>query len=362
MVDGRGVDENAVLYITNDLMPVINDADIVIKRNLESVDVDHYNNIIVNKSMLADSSKNNLQKALLNHSKIIITGNISENSVREYFGLELRLSFEEESRPEENVQHEDNMVDVSQFGLAGRLIYKHEADIFITPIRVENIDNSADLLGAFKYCFNYDYANLIDSSREQFGIRYSNAWSSVGVNTETYVMDSRGTINTAIAINKNDGNPNSNDQYLSHVRYTVDTDMNPGWFLDRTEVEVRGRQTSLIYDYGPNNMTNPPDATISFNLPFTLSISFSPGPARINIRRVAGGIDSNNCKLRFNAVSLFGISAVTDAMFAQADIQSYQSSSGFFFGYGQFYATTNGYQGSNSRTYFNSIWDSINGS
>lgn len=154
------LDEDVILYITNDFRPANEDDEIVPVNDITSIDLAGYSNIIIDKEMLVDSSKTDLQKALMNQSKIIIAGDTTENEVREYFGLEKKMIIKEENPPEKSTLQEDNMVDASQFGLAGRLIYKDEIDTLITAIRVENIGNPADLFDAYKYCFNYDYAKL----------------------------------------------------------------------------------------------------------------------------------------------------------------------------------------------------------
>ena len=367
-VDVRAFDVDTILYITEKTCPLKDgNVNIVWAKSFKTIDIDNYDFIIVDKALMSTSVKTNLQEAFFNKTRIIIAGDISRNEVREYFGLEKNTNNEEDVKSEADVKYtenplqEDNIVDVSKFPSVGKLIYQDTIGTNITEIIVEDFSNDEKLLDAFIYCFTYDYSELSKSADSPETKSYTYSWSNVDIDTSTYIT-ARCTINTAIKLDKNDGNPNSNDEYLGHAGYVVDTDMNSGYYLDQTDVEVKGRATSLVYAYGPPNMTNPSNATISFGLPFSLNISFTPGAARVNISKLAGGINSNNLKTRFNPVTIFGTNGLGGSMLAEADIETYQPSTSYFYGYGQFYVKTVMYNWNSPMTYYNQSWDGVSGS
>ena len=354
-----------IQLINNDVMYIENDEAI-------SIDVNEVKNIELTMAALNNSTNDEfIKNAFQNGTRVFIKDSeISRNEVRRYFGLEEK-DYTLVSRNEEEVDDGNDAinVDVSLLEQTGLMIYKEDEIINITLLRVENYKNDNVVSNAIDGVFVKDYIGLTTEDMTIEGIStdsmiaegvmttetFSLEWNSVDIDTSTYIV-ARGEFDTSLNLYSYVNNPNPNDQYISYVPYIADIQMNTGWYIDKTELEIMGHDSSLIAGYGPLN-TSSNTASVSFGLPYSVSVTIDMGTT-VDIDKIAGGINSRNFKVRYNAETSLGINAVSTYMNAQAHIESYQTNSSLE-GYGYFKVYTVGYQFSSPINYYNSTADFV---
>lgn len=373
--------EDQTLYIASqsnvskvEVPQQINGLDITEESTIDSR-LSSYDNIIVDADRLGDELNTSLITAFDDQSRIFVLGDISVNSVRSYFGLDEIPEDISEAMHEVNSAAEIdplcNSVDVSAFEVLGVLIYRDISGSNVTQVRIEDSANDNLVATALQYCFAHDYLALATRSGDNAvsTMSYTNSWTNVDVNTETYVT-TRCTISTSIKLDKNSGNPNSNGEYLQYTPYVVEVEVNSGstiYSIRKVEVTVKGSSSSTIYDYGPLDQSCGASASVSFGLPYSINVSFNPG-SKVAISKISGGIDSNSVKICYQPKTVIGLDGYEyDGIRCEAHIEAYQANSGYLYGYGQYGVYTyehDSYSGDaiNYLKYYNSTWDTVSGS
>ena len=372
---------NDMLFISND-----NSLDAILsQRNWDTLstneminaDISEYRNIVISFSDLNTTLKSKIVSQFENMARIIVLGEVTHQAVRSYFGVSSNLDSVSEELPENShsidssIISSGNSVDISSFDTLGVLIYRTANGVNVTKIKIEDSTNKIRVAEGLEYCLSYDYFALVNSNATTTRSGgYTNTWINVDVNTYTHLA-TRCTINTSIKIDKNSGNPNSNNEYLQYTPYIVDIDVVKSdsnvYSIHKVEVEVKGSSSSLIYDYGPLNQSCGASASVSFGLPYSISVSFTPG-SNVGITRSAGGINSNSVKIKYQIKSPAGLNGYEyDGVRCEAHIESYQRNNRYLYGYGQFNVYTyvhSSYSGepSNLIRYYNSVWDTGSGS
>lgn len=355
----------------------INDSSVkVIKeKDFKSLKSTGPENIIVDNNMLENEDvKLYLSDVYNNNGRIFVKGmKTTRNNVRKYFGLkekEYPLN-KDINTSESTVENNNNekMVDVSKFDTIGMLIYKDGNINNITQLSVELSNDKNQVNKAIKNCFGYDYLKLsgYESNKSSALLQkneayasYTELWEQIDLDTTTW-STARGYVYTSIKLKENSGNPDQNGNYLIYVPYKLDVEMDNGFYIDKTEIAVKGSTGSLIDDYGPTP-TSDSTTSFSFSLPYSLSVGFDVGTT-VDVTKISGGYDSNSLKLKYDVVTdlgLISVNAVDTQMHCEAHIESYQTSS-FLKGSGQWYAYTCKYQFADPITYYNSTWDYASG-
>lgn len=315
-----------------------------------------------------------------NGARIVIMGKAASEYSCGIFGVEIdckdvpdeaqcdgRLSWQSE-----NTSNKIE-VDVSAFDSLGVLIYKDIAGLIVTEIKIEDISNDKMLADGLMYCLSYDYSGLAFDSETHDRGGYTNSWINVAVKTATYLCD-RCTITTSIKLDKNSGNPNSNNQYLQYLAYKVDIDVSEAsgspdesrFSIRRAEVEAKGGPNSKIYDYGPKNQNVGSSGSLSFSLPFSIGVSFST-ESRVAISRTKGGIDSNDVAIQYQPKTVIWINGYEyDGIHCEAHTESYQQGTSYYYGYGTFRIDTYAhysYSGDPHSliSYYLPGWDTVSG-
>nr|WP_312580176.1 hypothetical protein [Sedimentibacter sp.] len=350
----------------------INDSSVkVIKekdfKSLKSTELEY---VIVDSNMLENEDVKFYLSDVYNHNgKIFVKGkDTTRNSVRKYFGLkEKEYPINKDiSSSESTVENNNNekMVDVSKFATIGMLIYKDGNINNVTQLSVELSNDENQVNKAIENCFGYDYLKLSGyESNESSALlqkneayaSYTELWEQIDVDTTTW-STARGYVYTSIKLKENSGNPDQSGNYLIYVPYKLDVEMDAGFYIDKTIIEVKGGTGSLIDDYGPTP-TSSSKTSFSFSLPYSLGVAFDVG-TKVDVTKTSGGYDSNNLKLNYDVVTL--VNAVDTQMHCEAHIESYQTSSSLK-GSGQWHAYTCKYQFADPITYYNSTWDSVSG-
>lgn len=294
-------------------------------------------NIITTSDMLCDNFQNEFRTAFEQDNRILITGDISEEEVREYFNLPVAdhtrsdISNAKEGGIEGNqspaVEYEEAVerVNISEFAILGHLVYQDQVGTNVTSIYVSDTTNSELIADTISYCFSYDYLGLSDRATTN---DYENSWINLDISSDTYSHE-RAIITTSLAIEKNAGNPNSDGEYLFYIPYRVDVSPIEPYAISYVDLDVHGADDSLVYDYGPANTSCSANASISFQLPYAISVSFSPGTS-VDVERIDGGLDSNNFTVRYQPKNFLGFDTYThDDMQCEAHIEGYQD--GYFY-------------------------------
>lgn len=334
-----------------------------------------YDNIIVDIDRFNNAAKVDLLSAYNNQCRIFVLGDASVNSVRSYFGLDMIAEDISKSmnevKSENSIGTLENTVDMSSFDVLGVLVYRDISGTNVTQVRIESLADKELIATALQYCFSYDYFSLANISGNSMTVTadYTNSWTNVDVTTETFVA-TRCTVSSSLKLDKNAGNPNSNGEYLQYTPYVVEVDVNSGstvYSVRKVEVEVKGGANSTIYDYGPLNQSCGASASVSFGLPYSINVSFTPG-SKVSISKVSGGINSNSVKICYQPKTLIGIDGYEyDGIRCEAHIEAYQSNNKYLYGYGQYSVHTyehDSYSGDpiNYLKYTNSEWDIASGS
>ena len=258
----EATDNGNVFYLGEQEQTAIDIGEVQVIETLDGITCTEATKLITTDEMLNGSLKQELRTALAENSRILVLGNTSEESLREYFGLPSKPVYVQES-VEENISENETrnteyaedvrVVDVAEFPMLGRMLYQNEAGINVTGVYVEDINNEALVESAIDYCFEYDYFGL-SGSRNVAARDFSSSWTNVDINTGTYVQE-RATITTSIGIEKNDGNPNFNGEYLFYLPYKVDVDIKTPYVIHNVKVNVAGGNLSKVYDYGPKDLS-----------------------------------------------------------------------------------------------------------
>lgn len=352
--------------------------DTITPSELHHSDISKYNSIVIAYDDLTTALKSNVVSRFETNARIIVLGDITVQTVRKYFGVESvedSVSAElSEKRREADLainNRGESAVDVSSFDPLGVLIYKTVQGVNATEIKIEDAANKVKVADGLEYCLSYDYIDLaISNTDKNRSGGYTNTWINVDVNTATY-LTTRCAINTSIKLDKNSGNPNSDNEYLQYTPYVVDVDVvkssSDTYSIRKVDVKVKGSSSSLIYDYGPLNQSCGASASVSFGLPYSVSVSFSPG-SKVGITRLNGGINSNTVTIQYQIKTPIGLNGYEyDGVRCEGHIESYQRNTSYLYGYGQFNVYTyihDFYSGepSNLITYYNSTWDTASGS
>ena len=150
--------------------------------------VKEYSNLVIEEEALDEEIQKTLREAFENETKIFVTGNITANAIREYFGLDTVEAVAEDVREvgETAKQEEDDVryVDVSLFPTVGRLIYQDWRGTNITTVKSSNSEHWKDPTGLIEKCFNYDYlynTTGVEKAKRRAG---ADTWSRVDVITD----------------------------------------------------------------------------------------------------------------------------------------------------------------------------------
>lgn len=205
----EATDNGNVFYLGEQEQTAIDIGEVQVIETLDGITCTEATKLITTDEMLNGSLKQELRTALAENSRILVLGNTSEESLREYFGLPSKPVYVQES-VEENISENETrnteyaedvrVVDVAEFPMLGRMLYQNEAGINVTGVYVEDINNEALVESAIDYCFEYDYFGL-SGSRNVAARDFSSSWTNVDINTGTYVQE-RATITTSIGIEK----------------------------------------------------------------------------------------------------------------------------------------------------------------
>lgn len=289
--------------------------------------VKEYSNLVIEEEALDEEIQKTLREAFENETKIFVTGNITANAIREYFGLDTVEAVAEDVREVgETAKQEENdvrYVDVSLFPTVGRLIYQDWRGTNVTTVKSSNSEHWKDPTGLIEKCFNYDYlynTTGVEKAKRRAG---ADTWSRVDVVTDTFECGDRCVVSTSIRLDKYDGNPDSRGNYYYYVPFIVDIENNAT--IQKVDVTTYGAPSSKIADYGPTATSVGAGASISFSLPKAISVSFTPGP-RTKISKISGGIDNKAVTIRYQPRSMAGLDSYTqDDIRCDAHIESYQS-------------------------------------
>lgn len=332
----EATDNGNVFYLGEQEQTAIDIGEVQVIETLDGITCTEATKLITTDEKLNGSLKQELRTALAENSRILVLGNTSEESLREYFGLPSKPVYVQES-VEENISENETrnteyaedvrVVDVAEFPMLGRMLYQNEAGINVTGVYVEDINNEALVESAIDYCFEYDYFGL-SGSRNVAARDFSSSWTNVDINTGTYVQE-RATITTSIGIEKNDGNPNFNGEYLFYLPYKVDVDIKTPYVIHNVKVNVAGGNLSKVYDYGPKDLSCNANVSVSFQLPQAISVSFTPG-TKVAISKVGGGLDSNYFTVKYQPKNFLNVDTYTpDRMQCEAHIEGYQEYNSF---------------------------------
>jgi len=333
---------------------------------LPNTDLSAYNNIIVQAECLTSSVEESIVEAYNSSSRIVFLGDISINTVRDFLGLdqnEMTNSTDQRYPQEhENEVEQEGMENVSNYPSIGKMIYQDNRGVNITDIRVKEPENETLVKNAVLRCLEYDYLYLSTGVTEDNAILrsgdFSNSWRNVDVMTKSYTLgDDYGTVNVSLKVDKNTGNPNSSGEYLYYVPYIIDIEMRAGYYIENATAEVGGSDTSKIYDYGPTNTSCSANASISFGLPYSVSVTFSPG-SKVAITKESGGIDSKTVKIKYQPKDALGVNAVASNLRCDAHAETYDTNSTAF-GTGQFRIQVGEYR--QTITTYYSKWDTVSG-
>ena len=274
-----------------------------------------------------------LKEALKDNSRIFVVGELMEEDVREFFDLPVNAMVNQKelmntvSKDELDGYGEDvEVVNVAEFPMLGQMVYQDEGNTNVTCVYVESLSDSELIADAIDYCFEYDYlefSGVINRTGD-----FSNSWSNVDISTKTYQY-TRATITTSIGIDRNDGNPNSDGEYLFYVPYKVDVDIAAPYAIHNVKLDLAGNRASKVYDYGPKDVSCDANASVSSQLPKAISVSFTPG-TKVAISKVSGGLDSNNFAVEYQPKNFLAVDSYTsDRMQCEAHIEGYQTGSYF---------------------------------
>lgn len=332
--------------------------------------------ILIDQELLENSDvKSKLPNLFNNESKIFIIGeNLSKNDVRDYFGLKAKTYTKEENKINNTKNESENMVDVSQFKTIGYLVSREPGITNVTQLKVEEHENINKVEEAIAYVFNYDYKKLALGEEKlvelNLALAYSYSWTNVDVDSDTY-STARGNITTSSILDKNDGNPNSNGEYLFYSGYKIDVDMasGSGYVVQNTVAHLKGKSGCKVYDYGPSDGVFSQSGPISFTLSFMhTSFGFTPISKTV-VSKTSGGLDSDHVEIKYDYRNWLGLKDYWDSMRAEVHMEGYQTSS-YFEAKGQFHVSTHYETLSDantiiyidSLTYYNGAWDIVSGS
>lgn len=337
---------NNIIYVGNEEMAAIAleklPMDVVSVETFDGVEYSEKTNFITTDEMLNGDYKHWFNSVFEENNRIFVLGDISEEDMREYFDLPTKNSAYQEKANSTSDDADANfyakygesveIVNVAEFPVLGRMIYQNEEGTNVTTVYVEDLNDMALVANTIDYCFSYDYLRL--SSEAAKARDFNNSWSNVDVNTNTYSHE-RATVTTSIGIDKNDGNPNSDGEYLFYVPYRVDVDVNVPYVTHNVSLDVAGNIASSVYEYGPKDISCDANASVSFQLPQAISVSFTPGE-KVAITKTDGGFDSNNFTVEYQPKNFLGIDSYTaNRMQCEAHIEGYQTGS-YFQAYGAF--------------------------
>jgi len=350
-IEGKGgLDNCEIFYIEDTESEMIdfgkNKSDVIRVENFDNIVCTDKTKLITSVEMLNVEFESSFKEALKENSRIFVLGDIDEEEVREYFGLPVKAAISQEKMVNnvakgeldyaEIYGNDVEIVNVAEFPMLGQLVYKDGDDVNVTSVYVENLNDNELVADTIDYCFGYDYIGL-SGSKNRAG-DFSNSWSNVDISTNTY-RHTRATISTSIGIDRNNGNPNYDGEYLFYVPYKVDVDIAAPYAIHNVKLDLSGNIASKVYDYGPKDVSCDANASISFQLPKAISVSFTPG-TKVAISKVDGGIDSNNFAVEYQPKNFLAVDSYTsDRMQCEAHIQGYQTGS-YFQAYGAFEVET----------------------
>ena len=331
-----GEEEKTVLYIVapesikrhdDESNAAFGEQTVVSKADVTDRLITAYSNIIIEEDVLDAEMQKMLQVAFKNESKIFVTGEITVNGIRDYFGLEtVEVATEDTNDARKTAKKEATgvrYVDVSLFPVVGKLIYQDWRGINITTVKSSNSDDLQAQADLIEKCFNYDYlykTTGLEKAEEQ---TRADSWSRVDVVSDTFECGDRCVVSTSIRLDEYDGNPDPRGNYYYYVPFIVDVENNAT--IQKVDVTTYGAPTSKIIDYGPPATTVGSGASISFSLPKAISVSFTPGP-RARISKVSGGIDNKDVTIRYQPLTMVGLNGYTqDDIRCDVHIESYQS-------------------------------------
>ena len=315
----------------------------VVKPDVLGTEIESGNvNIWVDSNMLNQGNvKDSLNLAYKNGGRIIIKGdNLNRKEIRNYFGIDTKNTPDVIEKPIENNFRNDKVTYIGS-KLIGMMIYQQDGLNNVTSIRGNENDSVDEINEAFYHVCKYDYIalaigkqknNIIISAGPLDVSAESYTWNNVGVNTRTEYT-SRIYVYSALTLDKNAGNPNGNGQYLFASTYRTDIDVrssgNPliQYALTNVNLNNYGESGSAIYQYGPLDQGTPSSATVSFSLPWGISVSFSPQTA-ITISKTSGGINSTNVAINFTPKTFLNTQAYElTGMWCESSYEAYRSTS-----------------------------------
>lgn len=314
---------------------------------VSNTDLCSFEKIIVDTTSMDEIIQDSLQSAYNSSSKIFVLGDISENELRNYFGLKEKkddksgistTSDESSAISEETLIEGGKVVDVSQFPEVGKLVYQDWRGSNITTVKSSNIGNTEEIEALIQHCFEYDYLGLATKMESELAPMVADSWTRMDVETDSFDCDDRCIVDTSIMLNEYDGNPDSRGNYYYYVPFTADITNKA--VIRRADVTAKGSVTSTIDDYGPTPKSVSAGANVSFSLPFSISVSFAPGP-RIQITKEDGGINNRSVTLRYQPKTPLGINGyIGDDLRCDVHIESYQEVGAMAGGFGTFSVLT----------------------
>lgn len=348
----NGPQENTTIIISN--LETWNDEKSFLSQELNAkhiqqsevlnADLCSFDKIIVDATAMNENIQDSLQSAFNNSSKIFVLGDISENEICNYFGLEEKknnvsgvpTTLDESSAISKETSTESGkVVDVSQFPEVGKLVCQDWRGSNITTVKSSNIGNTEEIEALIQHCFEYDYLGLATKMDSGMAPMVADSWSRMDVQTDSFDCGNRCIVDTSIMLNEYDGNPDTRGNYYYYVPFTADITNKA--VIRRVDVKAAGSVVSKIDDYGPTPTSVNAGTSISFGLPYSISVSFAPGP-KVQITKEDGGINNRSVTLRYQAKApLFGLDGYTDDdLRCDVHIESYQGVGAMAGGFGTF--------------------------
>lgn len=265
-------------------------------------DVLGYEHIVIDAACLGDGADAVLRAASERCADILILGDISENSVRQHFGMEpvetADLSSSPAPAPEETAADGSVVVDMSLFPSIGKKVSHDERGTTITEIKTEQAEDPKAVKELIEDVFAYDYLELatgISAEALQAGNTRGAEWTLINAPTGTYDTE-RCTIRASIRLYRNPSNPLQSGEWAYYSLYRADVECK-GSYQVSTLTMTGGGSTATILDYSPLDKSSL-SVSVTVSFPWGASLTLNDA-VYVGTQKTAGGIDNSSVDIKY---------------------------------------------------------------